>query len=113
MEQRNKRATVETAFGEKLDTPLTFTYTYTELSSYDEIPSDEMPTRKAILGLVNSQRNAAARSAEQSKAFEAAGIKAPTLEDPNQRRKTLIKVLLAEGLSQDDAEAFADKTLSR
>ena len=112
-----KKATVETAFGNKLDTPLTFSYKFEELEydaatkSGDEIPADEMPGQEGLISYVNQKRNATARSKAQAEVLEANGVKKPTKEDPAFRLKTMIDMLVANGDDAVTAEATARQLL--
>jgi hypothetical protein len=106
-----KTATMETAYGQVLDTPIKFQYSFTELESGDAIPTDEVPTEKDKRNLVNAKRNASARMKEQNKALEAKGIQKPTLEDPEVRLKTMVKVLIAAGNTPEQAEQIAKNAL--
>jgi hypothetical protein len=106
-----KTATASTAYGEELDAPITFSYSYASLTSMDEVPSDERPTEKQMLNLVNSLRNATARNKAQAVAFDNAGIKAPSVDPAESRRKILLKILIAEGATVEQAEKMADNML--
>lgn len=107
----SKTATASTAFGEPLTIPVSFGYDYVELEDVAEIPQDEQPSTKQILNLVNSLRNATARNKAQAKAFDSAGIKAPSVDPAESRRRMLVKVLIAEGATQEVAEQMADTML--
>jgi hypothetical protein len=123
-----KTATASTAYGEPIklpngDTSISFPYDYVELESMSEVPDgtqpdgtydstkDERPTEKQILNLVNSLRNATHRNKAQAVAFDAAGIKAPSVDPAESRRRTFIKVLVADGNSPEAAEKLADQFL--
>lgn len=108
---QNKVAKVETAFGEQLATAIQFPYNYEELEKGDAIPTDEQPDAADILQLVNSKRNASARSSAQAKAFAAAGIEKPTLENPEVRLKNMVKILVAAGNDTATAEQIAKSAL--
>lgn len=107
----DKRATVETAYGQTLAEPVKFAYSYVELEKGDEIPADEMPGADDIRSYVNQKRNAAARSKAQNDALTNAGIVKPTLEDAAVRFATMVKVLKAAGNTQDQAEQMAHQVL--
>lgn len=106
-----KKATVTTAFGSPLGEAVEFTYDYQELQKGDEIPPKEVLDEEDIRIAVNAKRNAAARSKAQSDAFKAANISAPTLEDADFRLKQMVKVLIAAGRSEADAEQVAKSAL--
>jgi hypothetical protein len=108
-----KSATVKTAYGQELDTPIDFTYDYVELAESDAIPSDEVPTETEILSYVNMKRNASARSTAQAKALSAAGIQKPTNEDPKTALFNMVKLLMtAQKLNQETAEQIARGVLN-
>ena len=111
MKTVTKNAEVSKAYGTELAEALRFSYSYDELVKGDAIPAKEVPDDEDIRTFVNSKRNASARSTAQSQALKAAGIEAPTLEDPNVQLKTMIKVLVAAGRSESDAEQVARAAL--
>jgi hypothetical protein len=104
---QTKRARVETAYGQTLAEPVEFDYSYEELQKGDEIPAKEMPDADDLRSFVNQKRNAAARSKAQNEALTAAGIQKPTLEDPDTRLRTMVKVLVAAGNTPEQAEQIA------
>ena len=105
-----KTATVSTAYGVQLATPVKFNYEYEELVTGDEIPAKEVPDAEAILTLVNAKRNASARAKAQTAALDAEGIEKPSTDTPEYRFNQMVKLLTANGQSQEAAEATA-KTL--
>lgn len=111
-----KTATAKTAYGEPIkladgSDSVSFGYDYVELESMSEVPEDEKPSEKQILNLVNSLRNATARNKAQAVAFDAAGIKAPSVDPAESRRRMFIKVLIADGNSPEAAEQLANQFL--
>jgi hypothetical protein len=106
-----KRATVETAYGQTLAEPVKFSYSFVELEKGDEIPATEMPDSDDLRSFVNQKRNAKARSAAQNEALSNAGIVKPTLEDADVRFATMVKVLKAAGNTQEQAEQMAHQVL--
>jgi hypothetical protein len=111
MKQVSKQATVETAYGNPLPEPVKFSYTYEELTKGDPIPAKEQPDVDDLITYVNQKRNAAARSAAQNEALKNAGIEKPTLEDPDVRLKTMVKVLVAAGNDEATATQIARNAL--
>lgn len=107
----SKKATITKAYGQDIADPIEFSYSYDELAKGDEIPAKEVPDEEDIRGLVNSKRNAAARSKAQNEALKAAGISAPSLEDADFRLKQMVKVLVAAGRAEADAEQVARAAL--
>lgn len=108
---QEKRAAVETYFGQPVVPAVKFEYTYVELGKGDEIPADEMPDAEDLLSFVNQKRNAKARSAAQAEAMDAAGWKKPTLESADVRFAQMVKILKAAGNTQDQAEQMAHQVL--
>jgi hypothetical protein len=106
-----KKATISTAYGEPVNPPLEFSYGYDELQKGDEIPADEKPDADDILTLVNQKRNAKARASAQNEALSEAGIQKPTLESPDVRLKTMVKVLVAAGNDEETATTIAKSAL--
>lgn len=109
--QTSKTAEVSKAYGEELSSPIKFDYSYEELEKGDTIPPKEMPDDEGLISYVNQKRNAAARSAAQTKALKAAGIEAPTLEDAAFRFKQMVNILVAAGNTQEQAEQMAHTAL--
>lgn len=108
--QTTKKGSVSTAYGQNLPKPIDFEYVVNELQKGDEIPADEVPDAEDILALVNSKRNASARAKAQNEALTAAGIEKPDTNTPDFRYKQMVKLLTANGMSQEQAETSA-KTL--
>lgn len=106
-----KSATVETAFGQPVVPAVKFSYAYDELVKGDAIPTDEQPDADDLRSFVNQKRNAAARSKAQNEALADAGVQKPTLEDAEYRLKTMVKVLVAAGNSEAQAEQIAKSAL--
>jgi hypothetical protein len=106
-----KAARVETAYGNTLAEPVTFSYEYEELQKGDTIPADEMPDSDDLRSFVNQKRNAAARSKAQNAALDAKGIQKPTLDDPDVRLKAMINILVKNGVAADAAEQQARAVL--
>ena len=111
MKTVTRKATVSTAYGQTLAEPLEFEYSFDELQKGDTIPDDEVPGPDDIRTYVNQKRNAAARSTRQAQVLSDAGIQKPTLEDPNVAYATMVKVLKAQGQSQENAEKMAKQVL--
>ena len=115
--------TIENAYGEKLEdcsyaegkTPvksLDFVGTYEALQNYASISPDEMPNEKDILLLVNNARKASARQKAMQKVLDDAGVQKPTLKDKDFQIKSMIKVLVAAGKSEDVARQIATQALA-
>ena len=107
----SKKAQVATAFGQTLPTPIDFEYQYEELQKGDEIPADEQPDADDLRAYVNTKRNSAARAKAQNEALSNAGIVKPTLEDPDVRLKSMVKILIANGMDETTATVTAKTAL--
>ena len=106
-----KTATVETAFGQKLDNPIEFDYSYVELASGDEIPAKEMPDADDLISFVNQARNAKARSSAQAEAFKLHKIIKPDLTNADFRLASMVKILVKAGNSEAQATQIAKSAL--
>jgi hypothetical protein len=103
-----KSATVGTAYGQKLEKPLTFFFSYDEILEEEEIPADETLTPEDILAYVNQRRYAASRAKAQNEVFEANGISKPKLLDTEEGRiATMAKVFASMGNSAVDSVKMA------
>ena len=111
METVNKRATVETAFGQKLDTPIEFDYSYVELADGDEIPAKEMPDASDLISFVNQARNAKARSIAQAEAFKLHKIVKPDLSNADFRLASMVKILVKAKNTPEQALQIAKTAL--
>jgi hypothetical protein len=106
-----KNAEISKAYGNDLPKPLPFSYSFEELQKGDEIPADEQPDAEDIRNLVNSKRNAKARAAASNQALTEAGVQKPTLESPEFRLASMVKVLVAAGKSEAEATELAKTVL--
>lgn len=113
MKTVKKTATVTTAYGNVLPEPVKFNYSFEELELGDEIPEKEKLDADDIRQFVNQKRNSSARAAQQTKELDAAGISKPTLEDPAEQLRQMVKVLVAAGKSQEVAEQIAKSALGQ
>lgn len=106
MKTVTKSATVTTAFGEELKTPLKFNYTFEELEEGDKLPREM--TAEEVRDFFNTKAIASARAAEQTKQLKLAGYEPkPLAENPAQQWRNFVKNLIATGKSQKDSEAMA------
>lgn len=106
------KGTIETAYGDKLATPLAFSGEYEHLTSVDEIPADEKLSTDDILAVVNNKRKANARQAAMNAVLSENNIQKPTLENnPQLQLRTMIKTLRAAGRSEAEATALAENVL--
>ena len=120
MKTVTRDASVSTVYGQKLATPLNFSFGYEELQSHSEIPANEMPDNDAILGLVNTARAAKARSKEQSALLTAEflaenGIVKPSIDDPAYQLAQVVRMIKAadKNVSDEDAVTRAKAVLGQ
>lgn len=104
---------IESAYGIKLDTPLTYETEYEELVSFDAIPAKELPDNDDILALVNNKRKANQRQKAMQKALDDAGIVKPTLENSETLQlKTMVDSMVAsKKYTREQATATAKQIL--
>ena len=107
----SKKASVSTAYGQTLPQAIEFEYEFVELQKGDEIPADEQPDADDLRQYVNTKRNSAARAKAQNEALSNAGIVKPTLEDPDVRLKSMVKILIANGMDETTATTTARAAL--
>lgn len=113
MKNETFEATAESGRGQKLDTPLKYQGEYSVYTSPDEIrQQNDWPSDNEILEYRNTQRKLAARNKALNAALDAAGIVKPTIENSeNLRLNGMVKILMASGMSQDEATDTAKATL--
>lgn len=103
---------IENAYGSALATPVPYDGTVEIYETYAEVEAaKELPSNDETVSFVNQKRKAAKRQALMSAALEAAGIKKPTLEDPQVQFSTIVKALVAAGKSDGEAKAIANASL--
>jgi hypothetical protein len=110
MEKKTATATAYTAHTKKLDTPITFDYSWTIYANKEEIvAADKWPNEKKIVKMVNAMEKGSGRSAGQAAAFEAAGIVKPTAaNDPQVALKDMFRTL-AQQVLPDGSRKFTDE----
>lgn len=112
METKSFEFEVGSGYGQELPTPLKVSASYTHYESLDEVRSaGAYPSDKDILGFCNAKQKANARSKATAQALDAAGIKKPTLDDPQFRLREMIKVLVASGRDETEAQQVAESVL--
>jgi len=100
---------MENAYGKALPEPIKYEGSFEAFQTIDEVnEKHEYPTEKEIVDGVNVKRKAAARQKQMQAALDAAGIEKPTLEkDVLLQLKTIYKVYIAAGKSEDEARKLA------
>ena len=112
MKSETFKGTIESAYGNPLPSALKFEGSFEAYESYDEASTaNDLPSRDEQLAFVNNKRKANARQKSMQSALDAAGITKPTLEDPQFQLKSMIKILVTAGRSEEAATQLAESTL--
>ena len=112
MKTETFKGTIESAYGQPLDSPLKFDGSFQAYESYDEAKTaNDLPNQDEQLAFTNNKRKANARQKSMQAALDAAGINKPTLEDPQFQLKSMIKILVTAGRSEEAARQLAETTL--
>lgn len=112
VDTREFDGTIENAYGQELETPISFSGSYEHVLEFTAIPPKEMPDKDDILSFVNSKRKANARQKSMQSALDAAGIKKPTLDDPAVQYREMVKILVKSGKSEKESKAIAGAALN-
>jgi len=103
---------IGTAYGKAVEPALRYEGVVELFETVEEAKAkNAWPSDKEILKSVNAGATQDATSAARKAALDAAGIKAPTAEDPEVAFKVLVKTLIAQGKTQDKAEQLAKAML--
>ena len=104
---------MESAYGKKLDKPVSYDGGFDAFENYPEVvAANELPTNDEVVSFRNQQRRAAARQRLMQEALDKAGIVKPTLENSAELRyKSIYDALIAAGKSATEAEAIAKAAL--
>ncbi len=113
MKTETFKGTIESAYGEVLDTAIKFEGTFEAFENVEEIKTaNDWPSNDEVVKFVNDKRKASKRQAAMTAALEAAGIKKPTLEDPKIQFRDMVKILVTSGKSETEARAIASAALN-
>lgn len=105
--------TIENAYGSKLPKDVKFNGSFDSYETIDEIrAANDLPSNDDIISFVNSKRKANARQKAMTAALDAAGIAKPTLENPAEQYKQMVKILVTAGKSEAEAAKIAAATLN-
>lgn len=108
MTKKTVQGEIENAYNNKLETKLSYSGDVEQFSNIEEVrAAGEWPNDKTVLSMVNQRKVAAKRQELIKSALDAAGIKAPTLEDVGEAVKAQAKILLARKLAATEEEAIA------
>lgn len=105
------KGVIENAYGKPLPTPLKYQGDFEELEKGDEIPAKEQPDADELLSYVNNKRKSNARQKAMQASLTAAGIEKPTLENPEEQFKQMVKILTTAGKDEATAKQIANSTL--
>lgn len=113
MKAEKFEGTISSFWDQKIEPTLNFAGEYQAFESTEEMRKlGEYPNESAILKMVNDKRKASARQSEMVKVVTEAGYIKPTLENSVQLQlKSLIKVYVAAGKSEEEAQQIAETTL--
>lgn len=114
MENKTGTSTATTAYGKRLDSPITYEFAYQAYTSIDEVKAaNDMLTDDEIVKVRNNERLTNARQKALVAALDAAGIVKPTIEnDPQMQLREMFKVLMAsKRYDEQTARNLAAQTL--
>ena len=97
MKEVKGSSVAQTAYGKKLDTPITYDFTYNAYESGEELVNakDELTLDEQVK-VRNTERLSTARQKALQKALDDAGIVRPTIENDDQLRlKNMLAVLMS------------------
>lgn len=99
--------------GKTFDTPLQYGGEFSTYETPDEIrQANDWPNDKEILEYRNTQRKLAARNKALNAALDEAGIEKPSITNSESLRLAgMVKILVASGMSQEEATDTAKATL--
>lgn len=114
MQNKTETSKTETAYGKKLETPITYEYTWKAYENIDEVKSaNDLLTDEEVVKFRNDQRQTNARQKAYAAALTAAGIQKPTLDTDEQLRlREMFKVLMSsKKYTEEAARELASNTL--
>jgi hypothetical protein len=103
---------IETAYGQTLKTPVKYEGVADLYETPDEVrAANDWPSNDEIVSFVNRNRVQNQRAKLMKSALDAAGILKPTLEDPREQFKQMVKILTTAGKDEATAKTIANTTL--
>jgi hypothetical protein len=114
MVQKTFKSKAFNAYGNKLDSPLSYEGNYNAFENIGEVrASNAYPSDGEVVKFLNAKSKAKARAAAMTAALDAIGIVKPTLENDEQLRlKEMFKVLMSsKKYTEDAARTLASDTL--
>ena len=100
--------------GKTFDTPLPYSGEYLVYETAEEIKAaNDWPSDGDIVEYRNTQRKLAARNKALNQALDDAGIEKQTIENSETLRLSgMVKILVASGMTEDEATNVAKTTLN-
>lgn len=112
MTKETVKGSIETAYGNPLPTPVAYEGVVDLYETVDEVKTaNDWPSNDEIVKIVNRNRIANGRQKFMTAALDAAGIKKPGLDDPQEAFKQMVKILVATGKDETTAKGIANATL--
>lgn len=111
MIQKTATSTANTAYGKKLDQPISYDYKWTAYESEDELVSakDELTLEEQVKTR-NAERQANARQKQLQATLDSLGIVKPTEENDDQTRlKNMFKTLMTAKLPNGEPKYTAER----
>lgn len=114
MENKTGKSIAETAYGKKLDAPISYEYSYSVYENGEQLSAakDELTIAEQVK-IRNTERLNNARQKALAAALDAAGIVKPTIENDEQLRlREMFKTLMSsKKYTEDAAKALAAQVL--
>lgn len=112
MKNETLKGTMDNAYGKALPKPVSYEGSLELYETPDEVrAANDWPSNDEIVSVVNANRKANARQKFMKAALDAAGIQKPTLEDPAEQFKQMVKILVTAGKDEATAAQLANATL--
>ena len=112
MKNERLSGTIENAYGKALKTPVKYDGPVSLYEKPEEVKeANDWPSNDEIVNYVNANRKANERQKSMKAALDAAGIQKPTLEDPEEQFKQMVKILTTAGKDEATAKQIANATL--
>lgn len=114
MENKSETSVAVTAYGKKLDTPISYDFAYTVYADHSELVAakDELTADEQVK-VRNTERKNNARQKALTAALDAAGIVKPTIENDDQMRlrETFKSLMSSKKYTEQAARELAAQVL--
>jgi hypothetical protein len=113
MKTESFEATAESGRGVKFESPVTYSGDYSVYEKADEVrAANDWPSDDDIVEYRNTQRKLAARNKALNAKLDELGIEKQTINNSESMRLAgMVRILMASGVSQEEATATAKATL--